>query len=164
MSVNGQAPPPLHLWEPDYCGEIDMVIKKDGTWVHDGVPIKRKEIWQLFAGILRREDCGEYFLVTPVEKCLVKVELHPLIIIDINSEVIDGKESLFASLNSGGDVRISRRYPIELEPRAGGAAFIVLDNGLTALCSRATWYRLVAQSEEDCTVTSAGIRFPLLPQ
>ena len=54
LSVNGRHPAPLHLWHPDYCGEVDMAISADGTWYHEGVPIKRAELWQLFAGILRR--------------------------------------------------------------------------------------------------------------
>ena len=83
LSINGRHPAPLHLWNPDYCGEVDMAIAADGTWFHEGVPIKRAELWQLFAGILRREDDGEYYLVTPVEKCRVSVALHPLIITDI---------------------------------------------------------------------------------
>ena len=83
LSVNGRHPAPLHQWQPDCCGDIDMAISSDGTWYHDGVAIKRSELWQLFAGILRRETDGEYYLVTPVEKCRVAVALHPLMITDM---------------------------------------------------------------------------------
>jgi len=68
LSVNGRHPAPLDQWQPDYCGDIDMAISADGTWYHEGVMIKRPELWQLFAGILRREADDEYYLVTPVEK------------------------------------------------------------------------------------------------
>ena len=93
LSVNGRHPAPLHLWHPDYCGEVDMAISADGTWYHEGVPIKRAELWQLFAGILRREADGEYYLVTPVEKCRVEVALHPLMITDIEAIEVGGRWS-----------------------------------------------------------------------
>ena len=74
-SINGRQPAPLHLWNPNFCGDVDMAISADGTWYHEGMPIKRAELWQLFAGILRREDDGDYFLVTPVEKCLSLIHI-----------------------------------------------------------------------------------------
>ena len=75
LSVNGRHPAPLDQWQPEYCGDIDMAISSDGTWYHEGIIIKRPELWQLFAGILRLEEGEGYYLVTPVEKCRVKVAL-----------------------------------------------------------------------------------------
>ena len=136
-----------------------MRISADGTWYHEGVPIKRAELWQLFAGILRREADGEFYLVTPVEKCLVEVELHPLIITDVSSEHADDGVRLTATLNAGGSFPISAEYPLKPEQKAGGAAYIDLPNGLTALCSRPAWYRLVDMADDAHSVVSQGTRF-----
>lgn len=159
LSVNGRNPAPLHLWQPDYCGDIDMAISSDGTWYHEGLPIKRPELWQLFAGILRREADGEYYLVTPVEKCRVNVALHPLVITDIKVDGAGEGTELSAILNSGGVFPVSADFPLKLEAKAAGAAYIELPHGLSALCSRAAWYRLVDLADDSYSVTSAGVRF-----
>ena len=140
LSVNGRQPAPLDQWQPDYCGDIDMAISLDGTWYHEGVMIKRPELWQLFAGILRREADADYYLVTPVEKCRVEVALHP-------------------ELNAGGVFPVGPEYPLKLEEKAGGAAYIELPHGLSALCSRAAWYRLVDMTDDDHSIVSGGAKF-----
>jgi uncharacterized protein len=160
-SINGRHPAPLHLWNPDYCGDIDMAIRADGTWVHEGMPIKRAELWQLFAGILRREDDGNYYLVTPVEKCRVTVALHPLIINDFEQGVNSREPELIAVLNAGGRFVVSEQYPLRLEPRANGAAYVALPHGLSALCSRPAWYRLAELADAKHCIESAGARFYL---
>ena len=159
LSVNGRHPAPLGAWNPDYCGDVDMRISADGTWYHEGVPIKRAELWQLFAGILRREADGEFYLVTPVEKCRVEVELHPLIITDVAPAQTGEGVQLIAMLNAGGSFPISAEYPLKPEEKAGGAAYIDLPNGLTALCSRPAWYRLVDMADDAHSVVSQGTRF-----
>ena len=160
-SINGRQPAPLHLWNPDFCGDVDMSISADGTWYHEGMPIKRAELWQLFAGILRREDDGDYFLVTPVEKCRVSVALHPLIINDFEQSVSDGEPELIAVLNAGGRLVVSDQHPLRLEPKANGAAYVTLPHGLSALCSRPAWYRLAELADATHCIESAGARFYL---
>jgi len=159
LSVNGRHPAPLDQWQPDYCGDIDMAISSDGTWYHEGVMIKRPELWQLFAGILRREADNEYYLVTPVEKCRVNVELHPLIITDMQCDVSGDSAQLLAVLNAGGVFPVGPEYPLRLEKKAGGAAYIELPHGLSALCSRAAWYRLVDLAADDHSIVSGGAKF-----
>lgn len=159
LSVNGRHPAPLDQWHPDYCGDIDMAISSDGTWYHEGVMIKRPELWQLFAGILRREADDEYYLVTPVEKCRVNVELHPLIITDMQCDVSGESAQLLAVLNAGGVFPVGPEYPLRLEKKAGGAAYIELPHGLSALCSRAAWYRLVDLAADDHSIASGGAKF-----
>ena len=159
LSVNGRHPAPLDQWQPDYCGDIDMAISSDGTWYHEGVMIKRPELWQLFAGILRREADNEYYLVTPVEKCRVNVELHPLIITDMQCDVTGESAQLLAVLNAGGVFPVGPEYPLRLEKKAGGAAYIELPHGLSALCSRAAWYRLVDLAADDHSIVSGGAKF-----
>ena len=159
LSVNGRHPAPLEQWQPDYCGDIDMAISSDGTWYHEGVAIKRAELWQLFAGILRREADGEYYLVTPVEKCRVEVALHPLIITDMQWAESGKTPQLLAILNAGGTFPVGPEFPLKLEERAGGAAYIKLPHGLSALCSRAAWYRLVDLADNDHSIVSGGAKF-----
>ena len=159
LSVNGRHPAPLGQWQPDYCGDIDMAISSDGTWYHEGVMIKRPELWQLFAGILRREADGEYYLVTPVEKCRVEVALHPLIITDLQLDESGKTGQLMAVLNAGGVFPVGPEYPFKLEEKAGGAAYIELPHGLSALCSRAAWYRLVDLADDDHSIVSGGAKF-----
>ena len=159
LSVNGRHPAPLGQWQPDYCGDIDMAISSDGTWYHEGVMIKRPELWQLFAGILRREADGEYYLVTPVEKCRVEVALHPLIITDLQLDESEKTGQLMAVLNAGGVFPVGPEYPFKLEEKAGGAAYIELPHGLSALCSRAAWYRLVDLADDDHSIVSGGAKF-----
>jgi hypothetical protein len=161
-SINGRTPAPLEQWDPAYCGDVDMAIAEDGTWYHEGLPIRRKELWQLFAGILRREPDGDYYLVTPVEKCRVAVALHPLIITDFEVSATEGQPVIQASLNAGGQFPISAAHPLTPEPRASGAAYVGLPHGLTALCSRAAWYRLVALADEQHRIHSDGTFFSLL--
>ena len=71
--------PPVHLWEPDYCGDIGMKIARDGQWYYDNSPIGRKKLVRLFSTILRHDDDGEHYLVTPVEKIRIEVEDAPFI-------------------------------------------------------------------------------------
>ena len=164
LSVNGRHPAPLERWQPAYCGDIDMAIAADGTWYHEGTAIRRPELWQLFAGILRREADNEYYLVTPVEKCRVSVALHPLIITDIMADETAEEPTLVALLNAGGMFPIGDAFPIQPEPRASGAAFISLPHGLSAICSRAAWYRLVKLADERHRIFSSGVYFNLLPE
>ena len=70
--------PPLHLWHPALSGDIPIRIAADGRWYHDGTVIRRESLVRLFASILRREEDGHYYLVTPAEKWRISVELHPL--------------------------------------------------------------------------------------
>jgi uncharacterized protein len=157
-SIENQVPggrdlesPPLHLWHPPLSGDIDIRIDREGRWFHEGDPIRREAIVRLFASILRREEDGHYYLVTPVEKWRIQVALHPLIVTDVSRE--EGG-TLRVTLNTGRSCRVSEAHPLCLEPRAEGAAVIALEHGLTALFSRNAWYRLVELAEGD----RAGIR------
>ncbi len=150
--------PPLHLWNPDLSGDIPIVITADGTWYHDGAPIKRDSLVRLFASILRREADGEYYLVTPVEKWRLKVELHPLVVTDV--EPADGKLQL--TLNTGKQLTVGPDHTLFLEPEAENAAAVELWHGLTALFTRSAWYRLVALADDDGALHSGSYTFSLI--
>lgn len=156
--------PPLHLWHPPLSGDIDIRIAADGSWLHEGVRIEREALVRLFASILRREEDCDYYLVTPVEKWRIQVELHPLIVTDVNVVDDAADAQLDATLNTGKTVEIGKHYPLFLEPALEGVAVLGLDHGLTALFSRPAWYRLVDLAEEaggHNQVRSRGVTFTL---
>ena len=161
-SVNGRQPYPLHKWNPTNCGFVDISIDRDGRWYHEGSEIKRQELVSLFAGLLRREEDGGYYLVTPVEKVEVDVALHPLMVVDATPMIADEEPVLALVLNAGGVFQLDAETGLQPEPRAAGASFVNLPNGLSALFTRAAWYRLVELADEDGYVFSGGERFSLL--
>ncbi|MCB1674797.1 MAG: DUF1285 domain-containing protein [Halioglobus sp.] len=158
--------PPLHLWHPELSGDIPIHIDAQGTWYHDGTRIEREALVRLFASILRREEDGHYYLVTPVEKWRIAVALHPLIVTDIENREEGGQTVLHVTLNTGRRLAVDAEHPIFLEPAAGHIATVQLEHGLTALCSRPAWYRLVEMAEDVAgkpAVHSCGSVFPLAP-
>ena len=157
--------PPLERWHPALSGDIPIHITADGTWYHDGGKIERESLLRLFASILRREEDGEYYLLTPVEKWRIEVELHPLVVTDIEELSVNGEQVLRATLNTGKQVDVGKEHPLFLEPAVGDVAAVRLDHGLAALFTRAAWYRLVEMAQHDNgvpIVSSAGCRFELL--
>jgi hypothetical protein len=143
--------PPLQLWHPAFSGDIAIRINHRGTWYHEGGEIKRESLVRLFASILRREEDGEYYLVTPSEKWRIEVESHPFLVTDIDVLEMAGAQVLEATLNIGKRIRVSDQHPLFLDPAVGDIAALGLSHGLTALCTRPAWYRLVdlAEIHED---------------
>ena len=151
--------PPLHLWHPPLSGDIDILITRDGTWYHDGDKIQRETIVQLFASILRREEDGDYYLVTPAEKWRIKVELHPLVVVDVEQTCSDDEPVIRAQLNTGKYYTVDAEHPLFAEPAAQGVAALRLPHNLAAIFNRAAWYRLAEMIQEkdgQLLVTSAG--------
>ncbi|MEH6609996.1 MAG: DUF1285 domain-containing protein [Halioglobus sp.] len=148
--------PPLHLWDPELSGDIDIVINADGEWIHQGGKIERTSIVTLFSKILRRESDGDYYLVTPGEKWRVQVELHPLIVVDIDRHGTGKLQTLEATLNNGKRLEIDAAHPLSQEPRRDMVAVVTLEHGLSALFSRAAWYRLVEMIDDQGNLWSAG--------
>jgi len=156
--------PPLHLWHPELSGEIPIRINTQGTWYHDGSEIKRESLVRLFASILRREDDGEYYLVTPSEKWRVVVESHPLLVTDIEVLEVAGVRMLEATLNTGRRIVVSDNHPLFLDAAVGDIAVLRLTYGLTAVFTRPAWYRLVdlAEPGDGClTLMSGAFQFRL---
>ena len=151
--------PPLHLWHPELSGDIAIQITADGKWYHEGTEIARQSIVRLFASILRREDDGEYYLVTPGEKWRIQVDLHPLLVTDVCWGQGDKRQTLLATLNTGKVFDIDAQHRLFLEPRLENIAAIELPHGLSALFSRNAWYRLVEMAEHrqhQVVVVSGG--------
>ena len=161
-SVTGNPMPPIERWSPAFCGDLDMEIRADGTWWYEGTAIKRPELVKLFASILRRESDGHYYLITPVEKVRIRVALHPLIVIDAEPLQGSNPEILILTLNTGGQIPLDANHSLAVEPAAGGAAFLSLDRGLTALFSRPAWYRLVDRLDDNGILYSGEQSFSLV--
>jgi hypothetical protein len=92
--------PPVHLWDPPFCGDLDMEIRRDGTWFYEGTPIGRKPLVRLFSTILKRE-ADKFFLVTPVEKVGIRVEDAPFVAVDFEAAGEDRDQVISFTTNVG---------------------------------------------------------------
>lgn len=101
--------PPVENWNPPFCGNMDLVIKSNGQWWHDGTPFTRAKLVSLFSSVLKKEN-GDYFLVTPVEKIGIQVEDVPFVIVDWHFD----KGTLKVKTQVGDEVCIGHEHPIEL--------------------------------------------------
>lgn len=141
---------------------MDLVIKADGSWWHEGVMMTRAPLVRLFSRILRRDPDG-YVLVTPAEKVSIEVEDTPFLAVDY--DVLDG-DWVFKT-NVGDEVRADAEHPLELRKSDAlnqYAPYILVRGGLEARVARAAYYRMVEEAdvvEDDLVVTSAGTTFRL---
>ncbi|MBB5188515.1 hypothetical protein HNQ57_002797 [Zhongshania antarctica] len=153
--------PPIEDWHPELSGDIDIVIKADGRWIHEGGEIKRHELVKLFSSILRREQDGHYYLVTPVEKWRLQVEEFPLIIVDF--EIGAGADSplIAVKTNVGTWFELGSEHPLCVDTQADSKEpipSVLTRHGLVAKVNRACFYRLVdlAENEAGAIVLHAG--------
>lgn len=146
----GQVPssdglPPVHLWNPPFCGDIDMRIGRDGTWFYHGTPINRKPMVKLFSTILRRESEG-WFLVTPVEKVGIQVDDAPFVAVLLDVEGQGVSQRLHFTDNVGNRFVAGPEHPIRVatNPSTGEPApYVRVRDNLDALIHRAVFYQLV---------------------
>jgi hypothetical protein len=167
-----KGPPPVHLWNPPFCGDLDMRIARDGTWFYLGTPIGRKPLVKLFASILRREG-DRYFLVTPVEKVGLTVEDAPFVAVDFTAEGEGRAQSLSFVTNVEDRATAGPDHPIRVErdPETGEPApYVLIRANLEALIDRKSFYRLVElgchEEHEGARwfgLWSGGAFFPLIP-
>jgi hypothetical protein len=166
-----RGPAPVHLWNPPYCGEIDMRIAADGTWFYSGSPIGRAPLVQLFASILRRDD-DRYVLVTPVERVGIRVDDAPFLAVEMFVEGEGEARRISFRTNVEDLVTIDKDHPLRFEPGAaeGLKPYALIRGGLWALVKRALFYDLVALGEtrvdggEDWFgVLSGGVFFRMTP-
>ncbi len=166
-SASHKGLPPVHSWNPPFCGNLDMVICKDGTWLHEGSPIKRPEMVKLFSSILRRDD-DDYFLVTPVEKVGITVENAPFVAVGFEVTEDDDPATLTFETHVGDIVDAGPDHPIrvEIDPATQEPApYVLVRDRLEALIDRKTFYRLMERCEEKdgwFGVSSNGVFFPLI--
>lgn len=138
-ATGGRGLPPVHLWNPPYCGDIGLKIARDGTWSYQGSPITRPALARLFSTILRRDPEG-YMLVTPAEKVSVEVEDAPFIAVSMRNEA----ETLVFTTNVGDEVAAGPDHPLRFETGAaeGLKPYVLVRGGLWALVTRALVFDL----------------------
>ncbi|HYW62479.1 MAG TPA: DUF1285 domain-containing protein [Bradyrhizobium sp.] len=145
----GKGLPPVHLWNPPFCGDLDMRIAADGTWFYQGTPIGRPALVRLFSTILKRED-GKHFLVTPVEKVGIKVDDAPFLAVEMQREVTDQGPSLRFRTNVDDWVDCDKAHRLRFEAAADGGLtpYLHVRDDLWAKVTRALYYDLVDMGEE----------------
>lgn len=141
----------MHLWDPPFCGEMDMFIAKDGTWVHEGKPIRRKAMVELFASVLKLAEDDQFYLVTPVEKVRIRIEDCPFVALEMDVEGKGDKQVLTFTSNMGEVASAGKEHElrIEVDSETGQPHPVVhIRSGLNALINRAVFYRLVELAEQ----------------
>ncbi len=167
-----KGPPPVHLWNPEFCGDLDMRIARDGTWFYLGTPIGRMPLVKLFSSIIRK-DGDDYFLVTPVEKVGITVEDAPFVAIDFDV-MGTGQDQEISFTTLVDDVVIAgNKHPIRVvrdKETGEPSPYVLIRRNLEALIDRKSFYRLVdigAHTEFGGQswfgVWSKGVFFPIIP-
>ena len=155
-AASAKGPPPVHLWDPPYCGEIDMRIAADGTWFYQKTPIGRAALVKLFASVLKREG-DRYFLVTPVEKCGITVDEAPFLAVELEvaqpaaAAAAPAGRVLHFRTNVDDWVTAGHDHPLRFEPEVdtgGLKPFLHVRRDLWAKVTRALFYDLVELGEE----------------
>lgn len=142
----GKSLPPVHLWDPEHCGDIDMRIKADGSWWHEGSRIGRQKLVRLFSTILRKDEDGETYLVTPYEKVIVHVEDAPFLAVRVDRAGEAGPDQTLAFQTNVGDVALAGAdlpLRVETDAETGEPSPYVLVRGrLEAKLTRPVFYEL----------------------
>jgi len=167
-SAKGRGLPPVHLWNPDFCGDLDMRIARDGTWFYLGTPIGRAELVRLFSTILKVED-GKYYLVTPVEKVGITVDDAPFVAVDFETTG-EGRDQVLTFSTNVGDTSVAgpdNPIRVERDPETGEPSpYVHIRAGLEALIDRKSFYRLVdigAHQDGWFGLWSGGQFFRVIP-
>lgn len=165
--------PPVERWNPEFCGDLDMEIRADGTWFYMGTPIGRQQLVRLFSTVLRKDEDGRTYLVTPVEKIGIRVEDAHFIAVEMQVSGEGEDQALTFRTNVGDVVEAGAEHGLRfvIEQQSGGLKPYILVRGrLEALLARSVMYELVALGEEIevdgaimFAVRSGGVVFPIMP-
>lgn len=158
--------PPVERWNPERCGHSGMRIARDGTWFHEGQPIRRPAMVRLFSTVLRREADGRHVLVTPVEKLDIDVESTAFRAIAMSREGEGRDQRLAFALDSGDAVILGPDHPLMIiNTPQGPSPRLLVRHGLEAELTRPVYYELadlaIASGEPPAGVWSDGQFFPL---
>ncbi|WP_291072552.1 DUF1285 domain-containing protein [Hyphomonas sp.] len=170
--VDGKLPP-VHLWNPERSADINMEIRADGSWWHEGDPINRERLVKLFSRILRKDEDGSVWLVTPYEKVIVHVADAPFLAVRVERAGEAGPQQSLAFVTNLGDVTLAgpdAPLRVETDPETGEPSPYVLVRGqLEAKLARPVFYELANMAEpapdgsDMLGVWSQGVFFPLGP-
>jgi hypothetical protein len=169
----GKGLPPVERWNPPFCGDIDMEIRQDGTWFYMGTPIGRAPLVRLFSTVLRKDEDGKTYLVTPVERVGIRVADAPFVAVEVNVSGHADAQVVTFRTNVGDVVEAGPEHPLRFvdEDGTGGLKPYVLVRGrLEALVARPVMYELVGHGEAIdvggqamFSVRSRGAIFPIMP-
>lgn len=165
--------PSVEKWKPPFCGDLDMEIRADGTWFYMGTPIGRAPLVRLFSTVLRKDEDGKTYLVTPVEKVGIRVADAPFLAVEMQACETDGRLLLTFRTNVGDVVTANASHPLRFETMGDDRQlkpYLLVRGRLEALVSRAVMYDLVALGEvidvdgvEMFAIRSGGEVFPIMP-
>lgn len=164
----GKKLPPVHLWNPAFCGDIDMEIRRNGQWFYMGTPIGRAPLVKLFSSVLRHDEDGCYYLVTPVEKVRIRVEDAPFLVTQVERLAREGETYLQFTTQTGDVTIAGAEHPIRLEYRGDEPCpYVHVRDRLDALINRNVYYELVAMGtsrngadgRQELVIESAGETF-----
>jgi hypothetical protein len=158
--------PPVEQWNPRACGHSGMRIARDGTWYHEGAPIRRPAMVRLFSTVLRREPDGRHVLVTPVEMLEIDVEGTAFRAVDMHSEGEGRDRRIAFRLDSGDAVLLNSDHPLRIVGTTQGPSpRLLVRHGLEAELSRPVYYELaelaLAEGGDPPGIWSCGSFFPL---
>ena len=169
-AVDGRNYPPVEAWNPPYCGDIGLHIAADGRWFYQGSEIRRLSLVQLFSRVLRRDDDGRHYLVTPVEKIDIKVDDVPFLAVEMDVQGENEAQTLVFRTNVDDIVRCSMERPLSFRPQGvsgGHKPYVRVRGRLEALITRALYYDLVdlaiagEPGDAGYGIWSGGTFFPL---
>lgn len=144
--------PPVHLWNPEFCGDLDMRIARDGTWFYLGSPIGRKPLVKLFSSVIRFDEDGKYYLVTPVEKIGITVEDAPFVAVEMFKKG-SGKDQVISFRTHVDDfVIVDKEHPLRMsfdKKTEEPSPYVTVRSNLDALIARSVFYDLVALGVEE---------------
>jgi len=165
--------PPVERWNPEFCGDLDMVIKRDGTWFYLGTPIGRQALVKLFSTVLRKDEDGKTYLVTPVEKIGITVEDAHFVAVEMNAHEDGGEKVITFRTNVDDIVEVGPENPLRfvtVDGNDGVKPYVLVRGRLEAVVGRAVMYELISHGEEIevdgqmmFAVTSRGMVFPIMP-
>ena len=171
--TGGRGLPPVERWNPPFCGDIDMEIRADGTWFYMGTPIGRAPLVRLFSTVLRKDEDGRAYLVTPVEKVGIRVADAPFLAVEMNASGEGDDRKLTFRTNVGDVVEAGPEHPLRFVISGENNAlkpYLLVRGRLEALVSRAVMYDLVELGEileidgvDMFSVRSGGVVFPVMP-
>jgi len=140
---SSQKLPPVEKWNPPLSGDIDIRITREGTWLHEGDPIKRQGLIKVFSSILKREN-GQYFLVTPVEKWHIQVDDAPFSVVSVDLLTQNDLQVLIFETSVGDKVIAGPDNPLRVVTDASGqpSPYLYIRNDMEGLLVRPVFYQL----------------------
>jgi hypothetical protein len=145
----GRGLPSVERWNPPFCGDIDMEIKADGRWFYMGTPIGRPALVRLFSTVLRKDEDGKTYLVTPVEKVGIRIQDAPFLAVEMNVDGEGESQMLTVRTQLGDLVTIDADHPLRFATTDEGGLkpYVTVRGRLEALFTRALTQDLVGLGE-----------------